>query len=316
MPLLTIFAAPKPFTNPHIATIQRNAIRSWKALGPEVEVFLMGQEVGLPEAAAEIGVRLFENVRLTKETKTPYVSSMIQTARENSTSPLLLCINADVLLLPEFLDAVRNLAAWADGKQDFLMVGPRWDLDVPYLLDFAPGWDEKIRAEVRTHARTHAPLGSDYFLFPRDSFRDIPDFAMGRSAWDNWMIYHHRSKKLPVINGTLEINLVHQNHDYSHLPGNKPPYKLPETMENIRLAGGRRRLLFLEDTDYQLVNLQPQYIPFRQRRLARVIETYPIIYWNSYALAEVTYFIFHTSKAWGEWRGRIAYKLQQLTSRR
>ena len=32
-PLLTLFTAPKPFTNPHIALIQRNAIRSWMALG-------------------------------------------------------------------------------------------------------------------------------------------------------------------------------------------------------------------------------------------------------------------------------------------
>ncbi len=32
-PALTLFTAPKPFTNPHIALIQRNAFRSWQALG-------------------------------------------------------------------------------------------------------------------------------------------------------------------------------------------------------------------------------------------------------------------------------------------
>ncbi|MFZ6026484.1 MAG: hypothetical protein ACOYYS_02100 [Chloroflexota bacterium] len=313
MPLLTIFAAPKPFTNGHIATIQRNAVNSWKSLGPDVEVFLMGQEVGLAEAAAELGVRHFENVRLTKETKTPYVSSMIETARQNSGSPLLLCINADVILLPEFLEAARTLLVW---QRDFLMVGPRWDLAVTELLEFGPGWDQRLRADALERGKTHPPLGSDYFLFPRDSFGDIPDFAMGRSAWDNWMIYHHRSRKLPVVNGTMAINVIHQNHDYSHLPGNKPPYQLPETMENIRLAGGRRRLLFLEDTDYQLAGGQPVRVPLRQRRLARLIETFPIIYLNSYALAEVTYFIFHPSKAWGEWRGRVGYKLNRLRSKK
>ena len=30
---LTIFSAPKAFRDAHIATIQRNAIRSWQALG-------------------------------------------------------------------------------------------------------------------------------------------------------------------------------------------------------------------------------------------------------------------------------------------
>ena len=46
MPLITLFTAPKPFTNPHIALIQRNALRSWQALGTEVEVLLIGQEEG------------------------------------------------------------------------------------------------------------------------------------------------------------------------------------------------------------------------------------------------------------------------------
>ena len=35
MSFLTIFTAPKPFTDPHINLIQRNALRSWLALGPD-----------------------------------------------------------------------------------------------------------------------------------------------------------------------------------------------------------------------------------------------------------------------------------------
>ena len=44
---LTIFTAPKPFTDPHIALIQRNAILSWLHLGPRVAVILLGEELGL-----------------------------------------------------------------------------------------------------------------------------------------------------------------------------------------------------------------------------------------------------------------------------
>ena len=62
MSLLTIFTAPKPFTNPHIATIQRNAIRSWLAL-PEVEVVLIGEEAGMAEVAVELGVRHIPDVK-------------------------------------------------------------------------------------------------------------------------------------------------------------------------------------------------------------------------------------------------------------
>jgi len=56
MAFITLFSAPKSFTNPHIAMIQRNAIRSWTLL-PDVEVILLGEEVGLAEAAKELGVK-------------------------------------------------------------------------------------------------------------------------------------------------------------------------------------------------------------------------------------------------------------------
>jgi hypothetical protein len=32
--------------------------------------------------------------------------------------------------------------------------------------------------------------------------------------------------------------VIHQNHDYGHLPGGEPHYTVPESNENIRLAGG------------------------------------------------------------------------------
>jgi len=50
MPLITLFSAPKPFTDLHIAMIQRNAIKSWTLLS-DVEVILLGEETGLAEAA-------------------------------------------------------------------------------------------------------------------------------------------------------------------------------------------------------------------------------------------------------------------------
>jgi hypothetical protein len=38
--------------------------------------------------------------------------------------------------------------------------------------------------------------------------------------------------------------IVHQNHDYSHLPGGKSHYDHPDTNENIRLAGGQANIRY------------------------------------------------------------------------
>jgi hypothetical protein len=55
--MLTIFACPKPFTDPHIAIIQRNAITSWTLLRPRPEIILFGDEPGVTEICKELGLR-------------------------------------------------------------------------------------------------------------------------------------------------------------------------------------------------------------------------------------------------------------------
>jgi hypothetical protein len=233
MTILTLFSAPKPFTDPHIATIQRNAIKSWTLL-PDVDVILLGEEEGLAEAARELGVKHIPGVARS-ESGTPLISSMFQLARENSDSDLLCIINADMILMSDFLEAAKQVSALKDA---FVMLSQRWDLDVTEPIDFGADWEDRLRSTVHGQGQLHRPAGSDFFLFPKSCYIDVPDFTIGRAGWDNWMIYKARQAKWPVIDCTPSVMIVHQNHDYRHLPGGKPHYEHPETNENIRLAGG------------------------------------------------------------------------------
>jgi hypothetical protein len=233
MALVTLFSAPKPFTDPHIATIQRNAIKSWTLL-PDVEVLLIGDESGSAGVAKELGVTHLPDVKCS-DNGTPLISSMFQLARENSHSNLLCIINADMLLMPDFVEAAKQAA---NLKDKFVLVSQRWDLDVTQPLDFSTSWEDRLQSTVHAQGTLHRPAGSDFFLFSLSSYLDIPDFAIGRAGWDNWMIYQAHQENWPVIDCTPSIMIVHQNHDYRHLPGGKPHYEHPETNENIRLAGG------------------------------------------------------------------------------
>jgi hypothetical protein len=246
--LITLFSAPKPFTDPHIATIQRNAIKSW-ALLPEVEVLLLGDEPGLAEAAREVGVNHIPSVACNAS-GTPLISSMFQLARENSHSDLLCIINADMLLTSDFVDAARRSRLQRDR---FVLLSQRWDLDVTQPLEFSEGWEDRLRSSVHSQGTLHRPAGSDFFLFPHSLFTDIPPFTIGRAGWDNWMIYKARKEKWTVIDCTPSVMIVHQNHDYSHLPGGKPHYEHPDTNENIRLAGGEANIRYtILDATHQL----------------------------------------------------------------
>ena len=267
MPLITLFSAPKPFTDPRIAIIQRNAIKSWTFL-PDVEIILLGEETGLPETARELGVKHVPNVR-RNESGTPLISSMLELARQNSNSDLLCIINADMILMPDFLRAARNSHLHRD---TFVLLGQRWDLDITTPLEFAPGWEHQLESTVRAQGQLHRPAGSDFFLFPRSCYTDVPDFAIGRAGWDNWMIYKARKQNWPVIDCTPSVMIIHQNHDYSHLPGGKPHYEHPDTNENIRLAGGQANIRYtILDATHQLTSdgklIRPQltYLRFMRR---------------------------------------------------
>jgi hypothetical protein len=250
MSLITLFSAPKPFTDPHIATIQRNAIKSW-ALLPDVEIILLGEEVGLAEAARELSIKHIPWVK-RNQSATPLISSMFQIARENSHSDLLCIINADMILTSDFLEAARRSRLERD---KFVLLSQRWDLDITTPMDFTPGWERQLESNVRMQGRLHRPAGSDFFLFPKTCYTDVPDFAIGRAGWDNWMIYKARKEKWPVIDCTPSVMIVHQNHDYSHLPGGKSHHEHPDTNENIRLAGGQAAIRYtILDSTHRLLD--------------------------------------------------------------
>ena len=250
MTLLTFFSAPKPFTDPHIAMIQRNAIKSWTLLH-DVEVILLGEEEGLPEAARELGVKHLPQVE-RNVSGIPLISSMFQLARENSNSDLLCIINADMILMPDFVQAAKQTVKL---KDKFVLLSQRWDYDIPAALDFAEGWESRLSESVRKQNQLHRPAGSDFFLFPKDCYHDIPNFTIGRAGWDNWMIYQARMQNWPVIDCTQSVMIIHQNHDYSHLPGGKPHYNHPDTDVNIRLAGGQAHIRYtILDATHQLAD--------------------------------------------------------------
>jgi hypothetical protein len=265
---LTIFTAPKAFSDPHINTIQRNAIQSWQHLGDEVDVLLVGDEDGMADIADEYNLLHLPDVS-RNDWGTPLVNSIFELARQASDSPLLAYVNADILLVPDFVKAANTVATQLN---KFLVVGQRWDLEVNELLSYSSGWDVRLQSETKLRGSLHAPSGSDYFIFPRDLFADMPPFAIGRAGWDNWMIFQAREFEWPVIDATQDLMIIHQSHDYSHLPGGVPHYDLEETRINAQLGGGMHHMYMTLDASHELVRGQIRHARITRDRLFRTLE--------------------------------------------
>lgn len=246
--MLTLVSIPKPFHG-HIATIQRNALRSWTRLGPEVEICLCGEDPGTREAAAELGIRHVPVIGRNAQ-GTPLLSDVLAQAERLATCGILGYVNADIVLLGDFLAAAREAVR---RKRRFLLVGQRWDIDIRDPLSFGEDWEPALRARLAAEGRLHAVTGIDYFVFPRGLWGAIPPFAVGRSAWDNWLIYRARALGADVLDATEAVTAVHQNHDYAHIPG-EAVWTGPEAAENLRLAGGDTHLFNLLDATHRLTS--------------------------------------------------------------
>jgi hypothetical protein len=266
MPFLTIFTAPKPFTHPHVNIIQRNAVQAWRRLA-EVDVILIGDEAGIPETAKELGVTNIPQVKRDAE-GVPLVSSIMEIAHSNSASPILCYANADMLLMSDVVEAARKISAL---KKDFLLVGQRWNLDLKEPFDFSGDWEARLREEVSRHGVLFSPWGIDYFVFPRHLYTQVPDFTVGRVAWDNWMVYHARSAFRVAVDATPDVLAVHQNHDYSHLPGQKL-YGSEIAKANLAKAGGRKCIYNTLDTNREMLHGRLRRPQVRLVRILRRLE--------------------------------------------
>ena len=230
--MITIFAIPKPFDG-HVGMIQRNALESWARLD-DVEVLLLGDDDGVAEAAHEIGARHVREVEKSAH-GTPLVSSAFQLARNTARHDVLAYANADIILFPDVVDAVRAIHF-----RQFLLVGQRLNADLRAPIAFDdPMWQQKLRETV-AGAELANESWIDYFVLPRDSslIDDLPPFAVGRPMWDNWLIREARLRRVPLIDGTSCITAVHQRHDYTHVPGGTGRHwEGPEAAANTDLFG-------------------------------------------------------------------------------
>jgi hypothetical protein len=241
--MLTIFTVPKAF-KAHIGLIQRNAITSWSVLTPRPEIILFGDEEGTAELATELGLRHIPDVS-RNEYGTPLVNRVFEQAQDFGRYDTLCYINADIILLSDFMRAVRQVSSW---RPAYLMIGRRWNIDLAERIEFeCSDWEARLRAIVFQRSRpSDASFSSlalpfsywiDYLVFARGLFREIPPFAVGRWRWDNWMVWKALSQSVPVVDASPQVIAIHQNHRYDHLPEGY----IREVKSNEKLAGGQSR---------------------------------------------------------------------------
>jgi hypothetical protein len=233
--MLTFFTTAKPFRG-HDGVIQRNALKSWKLLNPEVEVIVFGDDEGAAEVCAELGLIHHPHVE-RHESGRNRLDYMFQRAGQIARHEYLCYCNCDIVLMQDFWNAFLKARAW---RNRFLMVAQRWDTDITEPIDFSDGrWAERLRNVAVTQGVQRDEFWIDFFLFRRGLYLDMPPLIVGHCYWDNWMIWKTLKEGVAVIDGTPFIMPVHQNHGYSAASGRTKGMNTdPLSLINLDLIGG------------------------------------------------------------------------------
>jgi len=270
--MITLFTTAKPFTGQN-GVIQRNALKSWTLLGPDVEVILFGDEPGAAEAARELNIRHEARVERL-EGKLPYVNSLFLRAEQLARNDILCYANCDIVFLPDFCRAVARVR---EMLSSFLMVGRRWDTDITNSIDFSDiNWPRYVRQLALAANGQMNGWWIDYFAFSRGLFGlEFPPLVVGRPPWDNWTVWKALQKG-PVVDASDAVLAVHQNHDYGSHPAGRPGVWGDELgRHNLVVAGSRWHLCTIDDATHLLgpAGLRPNPRKNSQavRRFARTL---------------------------------------------
>jgi MoaA/NifB/PqqE/SkfB family radical SAM enzyme/glycosyltransferase involved in cell wall biosynthesis len=230
---LTIFSIPKPFSG-KTGMRQHNAIQSWIRIDPRPDIILYGNEAGVLDACREYGLTHIPSTKLNSR-GTPCLDSVFAHLEKNTKTNLYLMVNSDIILFPE-LQAVSRLCH--ERFERFLVIGRRTEVQIDESLPFSnESWEADLRQKAALHGFLQRPSHKDYFLFTRGLWDNMPEFAIGRAAYDNALVQYAIDKKIPVIDATYAMTAVHQTHDYAHITGGKQEaYEGPEAKLNYELA--------------------------------------------------------------------------------
>lgn len=268
--MLSIFAVPKAFEG-KFNSIQLNAIQSWLNLRNKrnVEIILLGNEEGINKVCKKYSLIHIPNI-LKNSHGTPLLDDCFKKAVKKAKFNIVTYVNSDIILLSDFLDAINQVKFLK-----FLLTGRRYNLALKKEIKFEKNWEEELKKRIRKEAQLYKYGALDYFIFPRNLDLAIPPFAVGRTAWDNWLVYKARSMQIPVIDGSLAITAIHQEHDYSHAKGFKNIWFGKEKEYNWKLIGDRRKFFNVKDANWIVTKNGIKKAPLN---LLRSIEKFPVLY--------------------------------------
>lgn len=209
----TLFTTFKPFAG-ESAFLQDAALKTWVDLNLPIIVF--GDEQGVAQRQVRFGFHHEASVR-TSDTGTPFISDMIERAAEIADTPYIALINGDILLdhaCVATLDGAIGKLLDRPGDGGYLLSARR--KNIPLTAQDLKGRNCLAVIEDLENRYGHWDIDNaiDIFVFDKSLYDKIPDLSVGRSGWDNWLLWEARRRGGQLVDLSFDMALKHPIHGY------------------------------------------------------------------------------------------------------
>ena len=233
--ILTIFTTFKDSYNK--SYIYKNTIRNWGLMSPDVIPVLftdMNESSSVVEYARQMKWHIFP-VPKRSDGGIPILRHMFLEAQRLFDTPFYGYANGDILFDRGLPDTIHGLIRLKKNLTNVLVVGQRKNWNIK--------WQQNVTAleeigQYAKSARLFMACAQDYFISTRNGYpwSTIPDFVVGRVAYDNWLVVTALTRKIPLVDATRTLTALHQTDAKGVLEGSKATI---EKKINKQLAGSK-----------------------------------------------------------------------------
>jgi len=211
---ITFFTHVRPFDDV-FGPIQMAALSSWAYAYDEVQIVCFGPDTEHYNVIRELGY--IPAICETNEYHQSDFGSMFRGVERDYNSSYYCEVSSDIIL-SHFGFLMPQLRHW----EAPFVIGQRLDYD-PQTQVYTP----------------HPPSAVDWFLYRKGQLPaiDIPPFSIGRTAYDNWMVWAARYRwKLQVLDATSIVMAIHHNHPHPEHGNKAAMHQSRERTRNLELA--------------------------------------------------------------------------------
>ena len=197
------------------STLQLSALYSWYLA--KIPIIIVGKTN--TEFISRFSNIVIDNVKteadLGFEGDAPIIKDMLIKAFPHIQTPMLGLINSDIIIRKDFNERLREIIERRG--TDLFLTSVRYDIKYSGAISNDAEYDNVWKL----NRIKHQDQSSDLFISSTKRFQDMtlvmPDFIMGRAAWDNWIHEYFSLKKIPCYNSSDIIQILHIEHGYDHM---------------------------------------------------------------------------------------------------